>query len=430
MDFYRKVTPKTNSLFTKEKPNMGVILEQSRKMREERNKEKQVALEKAQTEMARAKKEKDIANASRIKLESYKRNMVVKLHQYIPLCIMTECFNRIVSRALPHDEDYIEEISPRLEMFSKVYLHHLGGYKYLKETALKSKNQFLMKWYKVVKENSEDIIKDKLDMIQDAETEDDVSKIVKGGISADQAEKIDNDIEDLSVDDIAELVQNKVLDVVKDESERQAKDAALRQELSQRAKEYEDQNNEDQTNTVANGEAEDQNDNEEPEEGEDNSDTHEDEEPTAEEEPQSENFKLGKFLLDPQILHETTLFYSMMYATQSEMIRALKEDASDTETVVPPRVPQKVLTSPLNLNLFDVYLNDYQNDLRDIDSLNVASRKPIAGDETRIDSEDVLAEALVKYTLLETAMTIRLINPDSKEVRAVAEYNMKYANRK
>ena len=180
MDFYRKVTPKTNSLFTKEKPNMGVILEQSRKMREERNKEKQVALEKAQTEMARAKKEKDIANASRIKLESYKRNMVVKLHQYIPLCIMTECFNRIVSRALPHDEDYIEEISPRLEMFSKVYLHHLGGYKYLKETALKSKNQFLMKWYKVVKENSEDIIKDKLDMIQDAETEDDVSKIVKG----------------------------------------------------------------------------------------------------------------------------------------------------------------------------------------------------------------------------------------------------------
>ena len=394
MDFYRKVTPKTNSLFTKEKPNMGVILEQSRKMREERNKEQQVALEKAQTEMARAKKEKDIANASRIKLESYKRNMVVKLHQYIPLCIMTECFNRIVSRALPHDEDYIEDISPRLEMFSKVYLHHLGGYKYLKETALKSKNQFLMKWYKVVKENSEDIIKDKLDMIQDAETEDDVSKIVKGGISADQAEKIDNDIEDLSVDDIAELVQNKVLDVVKDESERQAKDAALRQELSQRAKEYEDQNNEDQTNTVA------------------------------------ENFKLGKFLLDPQILHETTLFYSMMYATQSEMIRALKEDASDTETVVPPRVPQKVLTSPLNLNLFDVYLNDYQNDLRDIDSLNVASRKPIAGDETRIDSEDVLAEALVKYTLLETAMTIRLINPDSKEVRAVAEYNMKYANRK
>ena len=41
------------------------------------------------------------------------------------------------------------------------------------------------------------------------------------------------------------------------------------------------------------------------------------------------------------------------------------------------------------------------------------------------DSEDVLAEALMQYTMLETAMTIKLIDPTRDEVKAVADYNMK-----
>ena len=429
MEYYRNVTTKSNSLFTKEKPNMAVYAEQSKQLREERAAKEKAALENAQLELSRKKEAADKAKASRVMLEGYKRNMVSKLHVYVPLAVMNETFNRIVTKALPHDEDYIEAIAPKLEMFNMVYLHHLGGFKYLKEQAMTTKNPFLMKWYKMVKENSEAIIKDKIDQIQDAESEEDVAKIVKGGIDADQAEKINNDIEDMSTDDIAELVQNKVLDVVKDESERQAKDAALRQELANRAKEYEDQNNEELGNNVANGEADDQNDEVEPEEGKNETDTNEDEESEAEE-PQEENFKLGKYLLDPTILHETTLFYSMMYATQAEMIRSVKEDSNDVGTVVNPKVPTKVLTSPLNLNLFDVYLSDYQNDLADVDSLRVSNKNPIAGDETRIESEDVLAEALVKYTILESAMTIHLINPDWKEVKAVAEYNMAWAKRK
>ena len=82
-----------------------------------------------------------------------------------------------------------------------------------------------------------------MDEIKDATSEEEIQMIMKEPISADQAEKLEKDISELGADEISELVQNKVLDVVKDESKRQAEDAAFRQELAQRAKDYEDQDN-------------------------------------------------------------------------------------------------------------------------------------------------------------------------------------------
>lgn len=422
MEFYNKVTTKSNSLFSKEMPNMAVYNEQSKKLRAEREEAERVSLENARMDAIHDADVKDRNKAARIMLEARKKRIVSKLHTYIPLCVMNECFSAIVLKALPHDADYVEKITPSIEALNQVYLYHLGGFKYLREQALATKNPFLMKWYQMVKENSEEIINKRIQQIQDVTNEDDLNRVIKGGLDADQAEKIHNDIEDMSVDDIAELVQNKVLDVVKDESERQAKDAALRQELSMRAKEYEDQKNEELNVDVASGEAEDQNDEQNPEETDNATDTNE------EEEPQSESYRLAKYLLDPMVLHESTLLYSMVNTAYTELVRGaiVKEDLQG----ILPKTPTKVLTSPLNLNLFDVYLSDYQNDLADIDGLRVGQTKPIAGDEVRIDSEDVLAEsaladALAKYTVLETAMTIGLINPSSKDVQEIAQFNMK-----
>ena len=429
MDFYRKVTTKTNSLFNKDLPNMVVLNQQSKELRAQKAKA-QTALENARLDAMRSNDLKDRKKASRLMLEGYKRHVISKLHTYIPLVIMNECFNSIVLKALPHDKEYIEKIAPSLEVFNKVYLHHLGGFKYLKEMALTTKNPFLTKWYDMVRENSDEIISKRINQIQDATSEDDVKEIIKGGLEADEAEKIHDDIEDMSVDDIAELVQNKVLDVVKDESERQAKDAAFRQDLETKIKEYEDQNNKELNVNVAQGEAEDQEDDQNPEDNKNETDTNEDEEPKEAEEPKTESARLGRYLIDSLALHENTLFYSMVHSAYTSLVIA-NEDAGES---IMPKTPTKVLTSPLNLNLFDVYLNDYQNDLADIDSLRVGEKNPIAGSETKIDNDDVLAEAalaeaLIHYTVLETAMTIRLINPTAKEVREAANFNMAFVTK-
>lgn len=411
MEFYRNVTRKQHSN-GKAPANMAVYEQQARQQKQEREEAKRVALENAARQ---ARIEKEVASqaaADRIMLEGLKRSVAKELGQFVPVMVMNEFFSRVVINALPHDKEYIEQCAESIVTVNKVYLHHLGGLKYLKEQATKTGSELLKKLHAVVKENSDLIIKSKLDEIKDATSEEEIQMIMKEPISADQAEKLEKDISELGADEISELVQNKVLDVVKDESKRQAEDAAFRQELAQRAKDYEDQDNDVLNPGMTNADAND--------EGRIPTEAEKEDEEEAKE-AQSESALLAKYLVDPTVMHENTLFYSMVNSIYYDMIDGVKEEATN----MVPKVPTKVLTSPLNLNMFDVYLNDYQDDLKHVDELRVANKQPLAGNEVRIDSEDVLAEALIQYTMLETAMTIKLITPSSDEVRAVANWNLR-----
>lgn len=404
MDFYRKVTSKQ---YSNGKPlaNLSIYEKEAKLKKAEKEATIKAAMESAQREALLNKEAIHRQHAKRIMLEGLKKRVITELNTYTPIMVMNEFFSRIVLKALPHDTSYIEECTESIVTFNKIYLHHLGGFKYLKEQAQNTNSSLLKDLVKVIKENTDIIIKDKLEKIKDAKTEDEVNLILKDGITSDQADKIDKDIDSLGPDEIAELVKDKVLTVVKDETKRQAEDSEFKAQLQQRAQDYETQNNEE-----LNGGVDDTMNNEEDEE----------------KEPQTESAKLAKYLLDPTVLHETTLFNSLMVHNYKEMIKITKEstDNLDNPNMV-PKTPIQVATSPLNLNMFDVYLNDYQDDLKHVDSLRITNKKPLAGSETRIDVEDVLAESLLQYTILESAMTIKLIAPSSREVRAVAEYYMK-----
>lgn len=390
--------------------NMATYVDQARQKKLKEQEEQRIAKESALHEQAEARRSVHSSSATRILLQGLKSRVIKEMTTFIPLSIMNEAFSRIVVNALPHDEEYIEACRESIYTVNKVYLHHLGGLKYLKEQAVKTNSTFLKNFYAMVKENSDAILKDKLEAIRDAESEDEIHAIIKSGITADQSKKINDDIEDLGPDEISELVQNKVLDVVKDESKKQAEDTAFRAELKQRAEDYEKQNNETLNPSITNADAD------------DNGETNTNDEP-SEEEPKEESALLLKYLVDPTVLHEATLFYSMVNAVYHDTVKEALNTNVDPNTV--PKTPETVLTSPLNMNIFDVYLNDYQDDLKHVDSLRIANKQPLAGSNTRINSEDVLAEALMQYTMLETAMTIKLIEPTKKEVRMVAEYNMR-----
>ena len=147
------------------------------------------------------------------------------------------------------------------------------------------------------------------------------------------------------------------------------------------------------------------------------------------EDPKTEAAKLARYMINPVILHEHSLLYSMVNSIYHEMVNAVKEDSDvavvGNERIAPVQI-KSTQTSPLVMTSFDDFLNDYQDDMRHVDNLRIANKAAIAGDETRIDSEDVLAEALTQYTMLETAMTIKLITPTPKEVREAAQAYMKY----
>lgn len=415
MEFYRSVTKRRYSSGSEGLPNKAALYQQAQQLAAEREAARKATMESAAQKIAAERLVKTEEDARRIKLEAYKRNVINKLYHYIPLQIMNEVFSTIMIKALPHDQDYIESCQEQIETVNKIYLYHIGGVNRLKEQARITGSNFLKNYYNIIRENSNKIINDKVNQIKEAQTEDEVNSIIKSGIDSEDAEKITQDIDNLGTDEIAELVQNKVLDVVKDESKKQSEAADFKDELKKRAEEYENQNNETNDDSLTSG-------SENAEEEPDSSNAEEDKDTeVVPEEPKTESSVLTKYLVDPTIAHEHSLFYSLVNVVYHESIKSVSE--SDESML--PKAPPTVLTSPLNLNMFDVYLNDYQNDMKDIDTLRIANKEPLAGDEVRIDSEDVLAEALMQYTMLETAMTIKLINPSRDEVKAVADYNMK-----
>lgn len=439
MEFYTNVTKRQYSN-GKGLPNYGVYDAKARIQKAEQLKKAEAERVAAMTEAAEIKRSKAEEEATRYTLEAYKRTVINELSSYIPLLVMNEGFTRIMMEAMPHDDDYKTEHKAAIETVNRVWLHHLGGFKYLKEQAKATGSSFLQNWYSWVKEDSQAILDDKIEAIQNAHSETEVNNIVKSGITSDQAEKIDRDIDSMGPDQIATMVQNKVLDVVKDESKKQSEDAAFRAEMANRAKEYEEQENDKGDATVADAD--------QPEAVEDNDDaaakTSNDEGGKPEEadednkevkvdaemeDPKTEAAKLARYMINPVILHEHSLLYSMVNSIYHEMVNAVKEDSDvavvGNERIAPVQI-KSTQTSPLVMTSFDDFLNDYQDDMRHVDNLRIANKAAIAGDETRIDSEDVLAEALTQYTMLETAMTIKLITPTPKEVREAAQAYMKY----
>lgn len=447
MDFYNHVTKRQYSN-GKGLPNFGIYDAQARIKKAEQSKAVKEATEASAIEAKHANEVKHGAMANRYTLEAYKMTVINELSRYVPLQVMTEGFSRIMIEAMVHDDDYKEEHQAAIETVNRVWLHHLGGFKYLKEQAVRTGSSFLQNWYRMVKEASDAIMDDRIEAIQNAQSEDEVNAIVKSGITGDQADKIKRDIDSMGPDQIATMVQNKVLDVVKDESKKQSEDAAFRAEMASRAKEYDDQNNEKGDATVADADqpasnvSPEETDNEEPANNEDGGESKVDNEI---EDPKTESAKLARWIINPTILYEHSLFYAMANRIYHEMVDTVKEcgearcddascDNDNKDTAYISRVPDtrpstttiKTVTSPLIMTSFDDFLNDYQDDMKHVDSLRIANKAAIAGDETRISSEDVLAEALTQYTMLETAMTIKLITPTPKEVREAAQIYMKH----
>ena len=428
MDFYTTVTKRQYSN-GKGLPNMGTYDAQARIAKAEKEKAEKAAMEAATLEAKEARESKAMAEANRFTLEAYKMNVISELSRYIPLMIMNEGFTTIMMQAMPHDDSYKAEHQLAIETVNKVWLHHLGGVKYLKEQAIRTKSNFLQTWYENVMEAADQILDDRIEAIQNAGSEDEVNAIVKSGISGQQADGIKRDIDSMGPDQIATMVQNKVLDVVKDESKKQSEDAAFRAEIANRAKEYDEQDNEKGDATIADADQPEAN-----TEGEDTNDTPDENKVEGEiADPKTEAAKLARWIINPVILHEHTLFYAMANSIYHEMVNAVKECGNEDDTAfisdnpvtAPPQV-HKVVTSPLMMTSFDDFLKDYQDDMRHVDSLRIANKAAIAGDVTRVDSEDVLAEALTQYTMLETAMTIKLITPTPKEVQEASQRYMKH----
>lgn len=375
-------------------PNIG------RKMLEERRAQKQAEID-AQLKQIAAKEaynrevnEQNKFFVDRARLSNMKAKAIGKLGRLYPTLIISEAYAMIVANALPHTEDFVIENFSSILANQFLYLHNIGGIETVKRRAIKEHSTFLTKLYKIATENSKDILERKIHEIQNAKSVEDLRKASQLDLTEDEHSKISKDLSTLSTDELADLINKKVVQVVKDESDREKDNRAFIEELKSAVAEKEDESTE-------------------PEE--------------AQESSLSTIAKLSKYILNKGEIKESSLFAAMMYRNTQHYgnLKSVFESTEDDNTV---------LTSPLNMNMMDIYLKDTSGDLADIDFLKVSVNEPLGGDDTRLDESDIdlnnsfeaiLSETIVQYTMLEAVTTTKLVSISRQEIKDFSHAIMK-----
>jgi hypothetical protein len=431
------------------------------------------------------------------RLEAYKSSLLTKMATMVPDQLVAEGFAHIYVKACNgiHDSEYVAEHFKAFNDMAHMYIRKLGGIKYLKEQAAKVNSPFLTGFYNICVEAAKNITKEKSKEMVRAMTEDEALEILNGAIGEKDKNELIEKIDDLGADQLAELIKNKVVNVVRDEQIRERDEREMRTVLKNdlisgdggvsdvsgedddeivaekkgkksKKDEEEEAGSEDLPESdVGDDEAgEDEDKEEKPkkkgkkksskkkdddEEGSDEGEEDLEDEPEEDEEggeedkdasgkKSSKKKKEAKESLasvlsrwDP-VNEELTydpnrqgksLFFAINVAISRDMLKSahVTEGASVTK-VQEKKVPQAVLENPLNLDIFNVYLKDNQDGFKDIDESIPHEPQSIGSTDPIIDPSSVMSEALIQYTLLEAAHTMKLILPTKGQVKQQSDY--------
>jgi DNA-binding phage protein len=327
-----------------------------------------------------------------------------------PEYLLGEAFAEIYLEALPHEHQYIMDNYNAFHKMAHMYIRKIGGMKHLAEQAQLTGSPFLKNLYRAVDEASKKIIKDRNKKAAKALSEEEVKEMVSPKPSDEERAKLIKKIDSLGADELADLVNQKVVDVVNDER-RKEKDAVELQTVMH------NELNDDSLNTdaAASGseELDDKTEMPQDEEGRDYEDSNKKDanrkalkEAYAKWDPMKEDFTY-----DPR--NEQMSYFRALLRNVSEGM--IMESVGGAKR----RDPGELLKNPLNLNIFESYLREGK-------PVRKASSEPTPVNENttipEIDKERVYSEALAQYTLLECAHTMRLINVSSADVARQSKF--------
>lgn len=355
-------------------------------------------------------------------------------HKIMPEIILREYFTALVTESLVWDKEDVTDHMDSLRYACHKYIANIGGLEAVREAADRNKSTYLGHVYDVCMEAGKKIAAKKSKKLKKNATADNIkNQQIDFTIETADKDDINKKIDSLDVDGLSELVKNKVLQVVKDENESQKQDDTFIQDLKTTVKSLDgnvDLDGDSDPNATAPTDATDANgdtvDSDAADYG-DGADASDAGEGTTE--------SFTKYAHGGKLDVQRSLFRSMFMRSMSS---ATKEHfAAMTEGVHANFVATKnnsdksdpldnnLRDQPNNLNIYDIYLNDGGEDLGYIDFVKNSDEPAIAGDDTEIDSDEVLAEALAMYTIIECASTIKLINPDKRAIKRVIAINEK-----
>lgn len=394
MGFNRKVVRQQGLGFTKldfnalrkQQVERDQILAEAARLENERLNEEKVAYE----------RDAALKANHRALMKNYRGAGINTLAATIPNAVLAECFNAVFVKALPHDKDYVSENINTIKNFGAMYIKKIGGVKTLAESANRTNSPFLRTLLEFCNEFSQAIIMERVKEINEAESEQEIKEMISPQLDDEERNTILVKMDKLGSDELAEMISNKVIDVVRDEQQREKDQAeildTMEKDMNEDANKVEVDDRED---TSADDVAE-----------------------AAKHVAESYNPLTRTFNYDKKD-NNKSFFFSLM---QGIATKVLKESTQTESTNV--QTPQVLLENPLNLNVFDIYMQDKNEDLDDLRRMDMTDNGEIAR-TTSLDKDFVLSEALLQYTMFETAHTMKLVNITLDDIRQQADYMRK-----
>lgn len=256
-------------------------------------------------------------------------------------------------KSLLLDKPFLFEHRHDLKYLTDKYIDDNGGYKLLENTIYKTNNEFL-KRVKTVCENVSNKISDR--KIKDSKEIKDTN-MIDFDMNEEEKEELDYSKSDnLNLDKISDLVKNKVLTVVKDEKQRQEDAAELTDDIENDLKEDESVVDDDSLNEA-----------------------------------------LNRIVISKTPYNQGTLFNSLMQTSYKEILN---------ENVVMNSAHKATIDKDKKM------MRNYDIDMDEEEALD--NQEDV--EDTEIDMDMVMAEAITKYTLMETIYTLGFENYTSHDI--------------
>ena len=457
--------------------------------------------------------------------ENLQHNKLValdKLVKTVPDAMLSEAFSHLYVKTCNriHDPEYVAEHYNNFKLFGSMYIRKLGGMPYLKARVESTGSPFLKKFYTACDEAAKKVIEKKKKDIVDAISDQEAADIVSGAISEKDKKDLIEKIDDLGADQLAELIKNKVVDVVRDEQIRERDEREKRTDLKNdlvspdslnpdmdedddiedteesskkkkkddsedadvdidesddkedksdkkgKKKKKSDSDSDDEDDTDIGDDDSDDEDSDKKKSGkkkgkkskdkddedddkdsdsksdDDLGDLGEDDSESDDDDDKSDKKKDKKkkkaeeslypmskwnpitesFDFDGSQKNPKSFFYTLSCAIAKEMVISAHQTEGASYTSIRKKPTMEVANNPLNIDVFTDYMLDNQDGYRDIENSIPHDPTPLGGTKAIIDPDKIMTEALVQYTLFETANTIRLIDVTESMIAQQVKY--------
>lgn len=170
-------------------------------------------------------------------LESQLLNMQNVLYNQGKEILYKDILFELYRKSLNLDEDFINEQLENIKSVSDSYIDKNGGFKYLAEKAKSTGSPILEQFQGVCENTAYRVSQRKYQLALEALKNDkeiskeEIDKIFAFSMDNDEKEEFDYSKDEISIDELSDLVKQKVLDVVQDEKSRQAKEDEIIEDI-------------------------------------------------------------------------------------------------------------------------------------------------------------------------------------------------------